>query len=70
MAIGTGKSRVLALPACERREIFERLETIARGHGLQVRICACKNPDLPSGSCHLSVRWRPAVRRGSQLLLF
>jgi DNA repair photolyase len=70
LAIHAGKRRVRALPASERREIFERLEKIARSHGLHVRICACKNPDLPSGSCHLPVRWRPAVRRGSQLLLF
>ncbi len=70
LAIHAGRSRVRAIPACERRKIFERLKSIARRHGIEVCVCACKNPDIPATSCHVPVRWRHAVDRGSQLLLF
>jgi DNA repair photolyase len=70
LAIHAGNSRVLALPVGARLEIMERLKSIARRHGLQVLVCACKNPDISSGSCHISGRWPPSVRGGSQLGLF
>ena len=64
LAIHAGKSLVRAIPACERHKIFERLKSIARRHGIEVRVCACKNPDIPATSCHVPVRWRHAVDRG------
>lgn len=70
LAIHAGNSRVLALPASARLEIMERLKSIAHRYGLQVLVCACKNPDISSGSCHISGRWPPAVRGGGQLGLF
>ncbi len=70
LAIHAGNSRVLALPASARLEIMERLKTIAHRYGLEVLVCACKNPDISSGSCHISGRWPPVVRGGSQLGLF
>jgi len=70
LAIHAGNSRVLALPASVRLEIMERLKSIARRYSLEVLVCACKNPDISSGSCHISGRWPPAVRGGSQLGLF
>jgi DNA repair photolyase len=69
MAIHAGNSRVRALPAAKRLGIIERLKSIAQSHGLQVLVCACKNPDIASGSCHISGHWLPA-RSGSQLALF
>ncbi len=70
LAIHAGNSRVLALPASARLEIMERLKTIAHRYDLEVLVCACKNPDISSGSCHISGRWPPVVRGGSQLGLF
>jgi DNA repair photolyase len=70
LAIHAGNSRVIALPAWARLEIMERLKSIAHRYGLEILVCACKNPDISSGSCHISGRWPPAVRMGCQLGLF
>ena len=70
LAIHAAGSRVLALPASERFEILDRLKSIAHSYGLEVLVCACKNPDLSSGSCHISGRPPFAARRDSQSRLF
>jgi DNA repair photolyase len=70
LAIHAGNSRVRALPASARLEIMERLKSIAQRYGLEVLVCACKNPDISSGSCHISGRWPPTPRGGRQLALF
>jgi DNA repair photolyase len=70
MAIHAGNSRVRALPAPSRLEIMERLKSIAGRYGLNVLVCACKNPDIASGSCHISGRWPPTARENNQLGLF
>ena len=70
LAIHAGNSRVRALPTSARLEIIERLKSIADRYGLEVLVCACKNPDISSGSCHISGRWPPATRGDSQLGLF
>lgn len=62
MAIHAGNSRVRALPASARLEIVERLKSIARRYGMEVLVCACKNPDISSGSCHISGQWPPAIQ--------
>lgn len=67
LAIHAGNSRVLALPASARLEIIARLKTIAHRYGLEVLVCACKNPDISSGSCHISGRWSPEFHKGRQL---
>ena len=43
----------LALPEAIRRAGFERMKQLAAGHGLQVHVCGCKNPDVASDRCHL-----------------
>ena len=70
MAIHAGNSRVSALPTVARIEIMERLKFIARRHGLTVLVCGCKNPDIPSGSCHISGRWASKAHEAEQLELF
>ncbi len=70
LAIHAGDSRVRALPASARLEIVARLKSIAHRHGLEVLACACKNPDISAGSCHISGRRPGATRRGSQLEMF
>ena len=67
MAIHAAGSHVTALLAAARIEIMDRLKSIAHRHGLTVLVCGCKNPDIPSGSCHISGRWAPVAREGRQL---
>lgn len=70
LAIHAGNSQVRALPTAARLEIIERLKSIADRYGLVVLVCACKNPDISRGSCHISGGWPPATRGGGQLGLF
>ena len=70
MAIHAGNSRVRAIPTSARLEIMERLKAIAHRYGVDVLVCACKNPDISVGSCHISGRWQPANPGDSQLGLF
>jgi DNA repair photolyase len=71
LAIHAENSRVRALPTEARLEIIERLKSIAHRHGLEVLVCACKNPDISRGSCHISGRWPPVARNNTgQLGLF
>jgi len=48
---------ISALPLQSRRQIFQRLETIARPLGIYTKICACKNPDLAAASCSIAGEW-------------
>jgi hypothetical protein len=52
-ALRGGAGGGLALPETFRRAGFERMKQLAAGHGLQVHICGCKNPDVATGRCHL-----------------
>jgi DNA repair photolyase len=69
LAIHAGNSRVQAIPTSARLEIIGRLKSVADRYGLEVLVCACKNPDISRGSCHISGRW-PPTRVGNQLGLF
>ena len=53
---GTG-SHVQTLPSTVRRELFARMREMASAHGIELSICACKNPDLASCSCNIAGRW-------------
>ncbi len=70
LAIHAGNSRVSVLPASERLEILERLKSIAHRYGMRVLVCACKNPDISSSSCHISGRWPMGIPEENQLELF
>jgi DNA repair photolyase len=70
LAIHAESSRVRALSTSDRVEILERLRNIADRYGLQVLVCACKNPDITRGSCHISGRWPLAAKEKSQLQFF
>jgi DNA repair photolyase len=70
MAIQTGQAPVLALPAARRRRIFDWLTAIARQYGMTVHVCACKNPDLSAGTCHLADGWAAPPAMEQQLALF
>lgn len=43
-----------SLPTDVRRVELERVRIIAERHGLQLRICGCKNGDLTNNRCHLT----------------
>ena len=70
LAIHAGNSRGRALLASSRFEIMKCLKSIAHRYGLDVLVCACKNPDISSGSCHIWGRWPPAAHESNQLGLF
>jgi DNA repair photolyase len=48
---------ILNLSTEARREIFDGLGRAAAAHGIEVRICACKNADLARGSCNIAGAW-------------
>jgi DNA repair photolyase len=48
---------ILKLSTEVRQEIFDRLGRAAAAHGIEVRICACKNADLARGSCNIAGMW-------------
>lgn len=55
-------TRVIALPEVERRQIIERASRYASEHEIRLRVCACKNPDIASGSCGIAGAWHRPVR--------
>jgi len=57
LSIHAENSSVLALSASERRQVYARVEEIARRHGIVTKICSCKNPDLATGSCSIAGNW-------------
>jgi len=70
LAIHAERSSIVALPEQARREIYERLESVAGEFGLQVRVCACKNPDLSNKACHIAGRPSADVDSPVQVSLF
>jgi hypothetical protein len=69
LPIHNGPSAVMVLSAAWRRRVFEWLGTIARQSGIRLHVCACKNPDLASGSCGVGGEEFPGAGR-RQLTLF
>lgn len=65
-----GGPGVRVLPAARRRKIFQWLTAIAGQYGIQVHVCACKNPDLTGESCKLAGPWSPPAIVERQLALF
>ena len=68
--LAAGGPLVRVLPAARRRKIFQWLTAIAAQYGIRVRVCACKNPDLPGESCKLAGAWSPPEVVERQLALF
>ena len=52
------RSSVAALPVQERESIFQRLDKVATLYGVKVKRCACKNPDIATGTCSIAGKWR------------
>jgi DNA repair photolyase len=66
---GAGTS-VIVPPVSLRRSIYNRVMQIAGQLGLVTSICACKNGDLASGSCHIAGDWQPKPEKPDQPNLF
>jgi len=63
LRIHAENSTVTAMPSLKRIYIYNRLAKIAVGHSLEVRLCACKNPDLAAGSCSIAGDWCGPAQR-------
>jgi hypothetical protein len=51
LAIRAENSGIIALSAAAREEVFTRVRQNAGNHSIDVSVCACKNPDLATGTC-------------------
>jgi DNA repair photolyase len=60
---------ILNLSTEARRQIFERLERAAGAHGIEIKICVCKNADLARGSCNIAGRWSRRAEAVQPLLV-
>ncbi len=70
LSIHAERSRVIALPAEMRRDIYACVAEAAKPHGIVVRLCACKNPDLATGSCSIAGDWAQETGEVLQQNLF
>jgi DNA repair photolyase len=69
MRIRANGSSAQTLPAKARREIFVRMGEAAAAYGIELSVCACKNPDLARGSCNIAGTWPRRQPRAVQPLL-
>lgn len=63
LSIHAENSSITALPADTRREILGRLRAAAGSCGIEVHVCACKNPDIADGDCQIAGRWPAGAGR-------
>jgi DNA repair photolyase len=70
MRIQAENSMVLALGVEEREKIYGRIRRIAEGQGIKVKVCACKNPDLATGTCSIAGDWSRLPAQPRALALF
>ena len=70
MAIHAERSSVMALPSAMRDEIYTRISHAAEEHGIELAICACKNPDLAHGNCNIGGIWPKWPEHDEQPRLF
>jgi len=70
MAIHAERSSVTALPRARREEIYMSISRVAEEHGIELVICACKNPDLAHGTCNIGGTWPKYPKNDAQPNLF
>jgi len=51
----------------KRRTLYDRVLDLAREHGIQAHLCACKNADISSDVCSIAGEWDPPPSAGKQL---
>jgi hypothetical protein len=47
-----GNSEIRIASPEYRRNSFHKLKLIAEEHGVELRFCRCKNPDVTTENCH------------------
>ncbi len=57
LAIHAEHSTVMALTYEVRTEMYARVKLAAQEHGIELLVCACKNPDLAQSSCNIGGNW-------------
>jgi hypothetical protein len=67
LAIHAERSSVIALPSAKRKEIYGRVRSAAEKVGIELLICACKNPDIAHGTCNIGGTW---LKNNNQRSLF
>ena len=70
LAIRAENSTIGVLPQATRAEIFARIQQAAEKSGIRVSVCACKNPDIASGTCGIGGAWPRQRRHEAQPMLF
>lgn len=63
-------STIGVLPQATRAEIFARIKQAAEKSEIRLSVCACKNPDIASGTCGIGGAWPRQPRHEAQPLLF
>lgn len=64
--LADGVGGVQMIDAADRRERFRRLGTLAIKHGMELHVCACKNPDLDLKSdCRIAGPAPNPIREGT-----
>lgn len=66
LSIQAERSTVTALPQTIREAVYAKVRSIAGRHDIAVHICACKNPDISQGTCHIAGRWSHANEYSEQ----
>lgn len=61
-------ARTRLLPKSIRLSRYSQIKKIAKNHGIDCRICGCKNPDLPWEFCSPWIEEREAVKRQISLI--
>lgn len=70
LAIHAENHLVIALEAQKRKQIYDRVKKIGKKYGIAVKVCACKNPDLPAGTCSIAGKWVRQPSKPEQQELF
>jgi DNA repair photolyase len=70
LGIHAERSTVTALPQAVREAVYTKVRAIAARYDITVRICACKNPDISTGSCRIAGRWGDEHLNNDQPVLF
>jgi DNA repair photolyase len=61
-----GGTSIEAPVRAQRLAIFERARERAEAHGIELSICACKNPDIAKGRCNIAGTWASRPRRSAR----
>lgn len=57
LPVGMKSSQGIMLPIDIRKSRFKRIITIAGAHGINARICGCKNSDITDETCNITRQW-------------